>query len=269
MLSPHPRAALEYWFFKVNAGNIALLVDWIARRGEYVLRVSIHSPYKREVLFHPLKTFPDSNNYLRPEHTQGQVGEVTWNLAIDLNDNWITPDLFPAKLLRIPDMTLTSAPLATFTGWIRHGSEVVKFQEARGLVSQYWGRQLPPEWWWVSANQFEQPGFAVECMVIRTRLWGTPIEFPFAYCYLSQPHDQELVIAPFRLAKVKGSPERFEIEIRRLGRDSIFLTATGRDYTDLGDNIMNTLVGDLEVREGNRLLAKAIGTAGLERRNRQ
>jgi hypothetical protein len=32
ILSPHPSAALEYWFFKVNSGPIALLVDWIARR---------------------------------------------------------------------------------------------------------------------------------------------------------------------------------------------------------------------------------------------
>lgn len=32
MLAPHPSAALEYWFFKVNAGPTALLVDWIARR---------------------------------------------------------------------------------------------------------------------------------------------------------------------------------------------------------------------------------------------
>ena len=31
-LSSHPHAALEYWFFKVNSGPVALLVDWIARR---------------------------------------------------------------------------------------------------------------------------------------------------------------------------------------------------------------------------------------------
>jgi len=32
MFNPHPFAALGYWFFKVNAGPIALLVDWIDRR---------------------------------------------------------------------------------------------------------------------------------------------------------------------------------------------------------------------------------------------
>ena len=32
MLDSHPSAALEYWFFKVNAGPVALIVDWIERR---------------------------------------------------------------------------------------------------------------------------------------------------------------------------------------------------------------------------------------------
>lgn len=32
MLTLHPTAAIEYWYFKVNAGSIALIVDWIARR---------------------------------------------------------------------------------------------------------------------------------------------------------------------------------------------------------------------------------------------
>jgi hypothetical protein len=48
MLQPHPQAALECWFFKVNAEAVELLVDWIARRRmrEHWLRVSIHSPAK-------------------------------------------------------------------------------------------------------------------------------------------------------------------------------------------------------------------------------
>ena len=40
MLTSHPSAALEYWFFKVNAGPTALLVDWIEKRrlGERLVR---------------------------------------------------------------------------------------------------------------------------------------------------------------------------------------------------------------------------------------
>jgi hypothetical protein len=32
MFTSHPSAALEYWFFKVNAGHIELIVDWIEGR---------------------------------------------------------------------------------------------------------------------------------------------------------------------------------------------------------------------------------------------
>jgi len=53
MFVSHPSSALEYWFFKVNVGPIALIVDWIERHKtkEHLLRASIHSPYKREVIF--------------------------------------------------------------------------------------------------------------------------------------------------------------------------------------------------------------------------
>lgn len=270
MLTSHPSVNLEYWFFKVNMGNTALLVDWIGRRriNEKILRVSIHSPSKREVLFETLPELPDANTYLRPNHTQGKIGDVEWDLTINLNEKRIAPDIFPAGLLRMADLQLVSAPLATFTGLIRHGNHQIRIQEARGLVSHYWGRQLAPEWWWVSTNQFEEEGYAVECTVLRSKLWGTSIEMPLAYLYLAQPHQQELIMAPLGLAQVSGSPEQFQIEIRRLGKASIFLTGRGRAYGDLGEGIMNTLVGDLEVRVGSKLLAQAKGTAGLEYRNR-
>lgn len=45
MFASHLSTVLEYWFFEVNAGPIALIVDWIERPGqkEHWLRVSIHS----------------------------------------------------------------------------------------------------------------------------------------------------------------------------------------------------------------------------------
>ena len=74
------------------------------------------------------------------------------------------------------------------------------------------------------------------------------------------------MIAPPALARVRGSPEKFEIQFWRLGAETITFNAQGRDYGALGDGIVNTLVGDLEIRKGGRLLARAQGTAGLERR---
>lgn len=270
MLSPHPHAALEYWFFKVNAGPVAILVDWMARRrlGECWLRVSLHSPQRRKVLFEkqPAFSLVRDHNFLNPQRTAGQLGEVAWDLTIASGQEWIVPDIFPATLLQMMDLALVSAPQATFSGWIRVDGQPYDVQQAPGMLSHYWGRHLAPEWWWISANQFDQSDVAVECSILRSNLWGIPVRLPLAYLYLRHADRRELVMAPFGLARVVGSPEKFEIQIQPLGGEPVTLAGVGRDYGDLGDGIINTLVGDLEIRVGSRVIARATGTAGIERR---
>jgi len=268
VLSPHPPSALEYWFFKVNAGPVALLVDWIARRrvNENWLRVSVHSPHRRAVLFEKQSELFTERSCLDARRTVGRIDDVAWELEIDASGECIAPDIFPAKLLRMPDLVLVSAPLAAFTGWIQIGDQRAQLQRAPGMVSHYWGRQLAPEWWWVSASQFDREGVAMECTILRSGVWGIPVGLPLAYLYLRDGATREFVIAPPAVARVTGSPEKFEIQFRRFGAETITLSAQGRDYGDLGDGIVNTLVGDLEIRKGGRLIARAQGTAGLERR---
>jgi hypothetical protein len=186
-------------------------------------------------------------------------------LNIDPGHDWIKPDIFPVGLLKMGDSIITSAPLSRFSGWIRHGSQHTTLNNVSGLISQYWGRQLATEWWWVSAQQFDREGVAVECMVVRSSLWGTSVQLPFAYLYLHQQDRREFSV-PLSPARVEGSPEKFQIEINRIGKEKITLTGTGREYGDFGDRIINTLTGDLEIREGNRVIACAQGTAALERR---
>jgi len=269
MLSPHPVAALEYWFFKVNAGPVALIVDWIVRRraNELWLRASLHSPGRREVIFdkRPLTEGLDSLG-INSQRTAGQVGDIRWQLEIDDADTWIAPDIFPARLLRMSDLALVSAPLATFSGRIWQAGQCTELNRSPGMVSHYWGRQLATEWWWVSANQFDQKYVAVECSVIRSSLWGLPVRMPLAYLYLHRPDGQTLIMSPPALARVQGSPEQFEIKFRPLGAAPITLRAIGREYGDFGDRIVNTLAGDLEIYQGGSRIARANGTAGLERR---
>jgi len=268
LLSPHPSASLEYWFFKVNSGPVALLVDWIVRRNtqQNWLRVSIHSPSKREVLSERLFEIMPGDNFLGLQHTSGHLGDIAWELDIDPGVDLIKPDLFPAGLLRMADLLLVSAPLARFSGWIRHGEQQFTVQGSPGMISHYWGRQLASQWWWISANQFDQEGVSVECSFFHTSLWATPIISPFAYLYLRQQDKKELVMAPFGMATVQGTPENFKLEIKRIGKEPVTLTGTGREYRELGDGIVNTLTGDLEIRIGKKLIARAQGTAGLERR---
>jgi hypothetical protein len=263
----HPSASIEYWFFKVNAGPIALIVDWIERRklNEHVLRASVHSPYKREVIFEKLESFMPGDNFMTTQRTVGHAGDVSWELEIMPNGDWFKPDVFPAGLLKMPDLASVGAPFVSFTGWIRHGSQQTQLDHVPGSITQYWGRQLAAEWWWVSAHQFDQEGVAVEGTILRSRVWGTSLQTPLAFLYLRQKDKMEYIIAPASLAHVRGTPEEFQVEITRLGKEKIILNCKGRDYGDFGDNIINTLTGDMELCEGNRVLARAIGTAGLER----
>ena len=77
--------ATEYWFFKVNSGPVALLVDWIARRRQpaHVLHVSIHSPQGRAVVFDHLQSPMQAENFLNQDRTAGHVEGIAWALEID------------------------------------------------------------------------------------------------------------------------------------------------------------------------------------------
>lgn len=268
LLGTHSSAAIEYYFFKVNHGPIALIVDWIERRQlkEHALRVSIHSPYKREVIFEQLDSFMPGDSFLSATKTVGHCGDVSWDLDIDLGSERLKPDIFPAGLLRMPDTLYESAPLAKFTGWIRHGSRRITLDGIRGSVTQYWGRQLIQEWWWLSAHQFDVENVAVECCVLRTSLWGTTVQMPLAFLYFYQHGRGTFLIAPPNSVKVEGTPDQFAIEFIEIGRKKFRLVGTGRDYGDFGERILNTLTGDLEIFIDDQRIACAKGTAGLERR---
>lgn len=268
MLTTHLSSAIEYWYFKVNSEPIALIVDWIERRklNEHVLRVSIHSPYKREVIFEKLDSFMPSDNFLSSKKTVGHSGDVSWDLDIDLGSERIEPDIFPAKLLNMSDTFYKSAPLAKFTGWICHGTEKTTLDQVYGPATQYWGRQLLQEWWWLSAHQFDKEGVAVECSVFRTSLWGTSVQMPSAFLYLYRNGKRDFLMVPPNSVTVQGSPDKFIIDFSRIGRKKITLVGTGREYGDFGERIMNTITGDLEILEDNQRIASARGTAGLERR---
>ena len=46
------------------------------------------------------------------------------------------------------------------------------------MTCHYWGRQLPREWVWLSANDFERTGTAVEVALMRSALWGVNVPLP-------------------------------------------------------------------------------------------
>lgn len=274
MLTPHPNAAVEYWYFKVNTftantGPAALLVDWIERRRvkEKVIRASVHSPAGRDVLFAPYTDLTVGENTLTMQHTRGSVGSVEWDMQITAAPDHFVATIFPAAQLKVFDLTLESAPVVEFTGWFRHGSQRFEVDRALGTVTQYWGRQLAREWWWFSATQFDTPCLAVEAGMNDSAVWGTSLHTRLGYLYLRRGEGQgRLWIAPPAAMSITGTLESVTLEFRPPGGKPIRLVGRGCDFGDFGERITNTSVGDLEVYEGDRLLGIALGTAGLEHR---
>jgi hypothetical protein len=269
VLRPHPASQLEYWFFKFNDHDVALLVDWIARRrtsaGE--VRISIHSPTAREVIF--LDHAPILENgppELNMQATSWYEGDVRWELALEISDERIRPQIFPAEQLEMFDMSLVSAPRVSFTGWIEHRGNRYPVNQALGMLSHYWGRQLPKEWWWISANQFSDADVSIECTLLRSRIWGSTIGVPLGYFYYRNGSRSSLLISPPARIAVAGSQDAFQLVVRSLLGRKIILEAKGREYASLGDGIVNTLIGDLQIKEGGKTVAHAEATAGLERR---
>lgn len=269
ILTQRPSAAVEYWFFKVNAGPVALLVDWICRRDKKQnwLRVSIHSPVRREVLFEVLQgDVMTKDSFLSLSRTTGQIKDVSWDLVIDPGTELVVPDIFPAGLLRLTDLQLVTAPVAIFSGSIKHGDKSYSLQGAKGMISHYWGRQLASEWWWISANQFSQAGLTIECSFFKSSLWGSRYKMPLAYLYIKDENRKMLIMGTPGSVSVKGTPENFELRVRGFAAKPVTIKGTGREYGDFGEGIINTLVGDLEVMIGKEVIGQAKGTAGLERR---
>lgn len=268
MLSPHPFANLEYWFFKFNDQDVALLVDWICRRrlGTGEVRISIHSPYGREVLFvSHNETLVNGPREFTLGSTTWSSGKVQWDLTQRLSEGFIRPQIFPAEQLRIFDLSVVSAPTVLFNGWIQHHSDRYAVTEAKGMISHYWGRQLPQEWWWISANNFDSD-ISLECSLLLSHVWGSSILFPIGYLYIRHETSTRLIIAPPGRISVKGSPDSFVLSAKPMFGPKIVLEAVGRDYNSLREGIINTLIGDLKVWEDDKLLGYAQGTAGLERR---
>ena len=193
-------------------------------------------------------------------------GNVRWHLSLQPASDRIRPQIFPAEQLGLFDMSLESAPTVTFNGWISHRGEQYPVMDALGTVSHYWGRGLPVDWWWISANQFNIGGISVECTVLRSRVWGSPVHVPLGYLYYRNGSHSRLLISPPASLAVTGTPDAFEVRAVSLRGRQIGLKAKARDYASLGDSIINTLTGDLELWEGGRLVAQARGTAALERK---
>ena len=271
MFSSHPSAGLEYWFFKLNQGTTSLLVDWIARRraGTMDLRISIHSDHGSDVVTESVASALDQGPaWLSSMSSTHDDGDIRWNLSFSATAARIRPGLAIAERLGTFDLSYESAPELTFNGWIEYRGVRHDVANARGMAAHYWGPRLMPEWWWMSANQFDGDTtgrLAVECSLNGTSLWGSRLKTHIGYFWINDGRTERLLIHPPARIKVSGDLDAISIAITSLRGPRFKLVGTGRNYADLGDDILNTSTGDLEVWRDDILLGKAVGTASLER----
>jgi hypothetical protein len=122
------------------------------------------------------------------------------------------------------------------------------------------------QWWWISANQFDEPGIALEAIVARSRLWGLRApSVKIGYLWLQSPDSSHLVISPVNgIVRVTGRTEEFQLTSRSITGRTVRISCTAplNRYNDLGDGIRQTLLGSCAI-EG---VATAVDTAGLELR---
>lgn len=266
-------ARIEYWFFKFNLDDLAFLVDFILRgepeRGE--IRISLWVDGHGRVEHAYLPTWSTQAPFvaigdcvLDADSSRGIVGDIEWDLSYELGQTRVHPAVPPVTWLHPFDTEIINRPQARFAGTVRVGDRRFSVPEARGLVSHYWGRRLMDRWLWLSADQFDEPGFALEASVASTRLWGLPTpSVKIGYLWLKTPDFSTFIKSPVNgLISVAGGTERFTVSARSITGRTVRLSCTALtdSYNDLGEGIRQTLLGTCAI-EG---LATAVGSAGLE-----
>lgn len=273
-----PRGArLEYWFFKVNAGRAALLVDWIVRRDarQATLRVGTETPEYRSVIFDTRPAWSAETRavtigdaVLGSGESRGRTGDVAWDLHYDAGPIVVAPqEAVPLAFLRPLDMELLSLPEVRFAGHIEVRGRRYAVEDSAGTLSHYMGRRLPREWWWVSASQFDEGDVSVESTLARTRVFGSPLSAWAGYLYLRYGRTTVAYAAPFGGGlRVDGDLHAFVVTARPRRGPQIAMECGAGTCNDLGESILNTLRGDLGLMVEGVAVGRCTGRTGLERR---
>jgi hypothetical protein len=139
-------------------------------------------------------------------------------------------------------MSLVSHPCAVFDGQVTVAGERFDVAAARGSVTHYWGRRLPERWHWISANSFDGSDLTLECVLMRTRLWGRRPTMSAGYLWLST---DGLTVSPLTgLITLSGTVTEYTVTARgRHGTTRLHCSARPAAYNDLGQGIRQTLLG--------------------------
>jgi len=262
-------AALEYWFIKLHAGDLAFLVDFIVRRnsGQSEVRVSLWVRGKGRVA-HAFANETAAGRIagctFTAYTTAGSVADIEWDISYDAGSSRVAPRAPLFTALKAFDLDLLSRPRAVFGGSVTVGGERFPLSDVAGSVTHYWGRRLPESWRWISANAFDGTDLVVEAVLMRTRIWGRRPAIAAGYLWTTQ---DGLLVSPVNgLLTVRGTWHDYVVTARSVGRRTTRLRCVAEPEldNDLGEGIHQTLLGTC-TRLGDGV---SDAHAGLEYRTR-
>jgi hypothetical protein len=244
-------APLEYWFIKLHAGDLAFLVDYIIRRasGRSEVRVSLWTAGRGRVA----RTYAEGrssgadvfigDDRFGPDRCTGSAPDIAWDLTYASRPGRAAP--------RVPlldgafDMSLVSLPRTVFDGSVVVDGVRYDVAAAPGSVTHYWGRRLPERWHWISANGFPGTDLALECVLMRTRLWGRPPALTAGYLWTFRDGRDRLLVSPLT-GRLTVAGQRTDYTLTARGpriTTRLRCSAPPEAYNDLGEGIRQTLLG--------------------------
>ncbi len=267
-------APLEYWFIKLHAGDLAFLVDFIARRrvGDAEVRVSLWVRGSGHVAHHRTATSRVVRDRVGVEDcvlsasgSTGSVSNIEWDLQYDGGPSRVAPRVPLLSQLRAFDMDLISRPRSVFSGHVTVAGEKFDLNDAAGSVTHYWGRRLADRWLWISANNFGDLDLVLEAVVMRTRFWGARPAMSAGYLWIGEAGRERMLISPLSgIMATSGKPYDYTVVARSPGHTTrLRCTGSSEQYNDLGEGIHQTLLGTCAI-DSRGLTDRR---AGLEFRN--
>ncbi len=122
------------------------------------------------------------------------IGLFSWDFALDPQEPIIDPQVFgafqPFDLRMMTEMALIS-------GSVTMQSQRISFSGESAVVSVYYGRRLPSKWLWLTMNDINRTGYAIDFVFFRSHIFGAPLlQFDVGYLLLRTPDSADLVMAP-------------------------------------------------------------------------
>jgi tocopherol cyclase len=94
-------------------------------------------------------------------HAEGSVADATnqssWSFDMQVTETWINTMGWIENLSNLQTYWYVGAMKARATGWIQWNDNYYEFEDIIGYQEKNWGDEFPETWYWIQANNFNNP----------------------------------------------------------------------------------------------------------------